>query len=729
MKRTLLLGVMAVTWACGGGEDKPSAVRNRGPTGGSESFASGGLAGHAGGGLAGGAGHEAGSAGKSSGGTAGAGGKATGGSRTGGQGGAVGGAGGVTAIAPSVKITSPAHVTDPIEAGVLVGDAVDVLCDVTASTDPGARPVDPNTIRIQLTDALTTVTANNTVSTENPDKPGEYEATFVLTSTAHGAVSFTCSASDTSRPSVTGSDTVANFVDKGPVIAVTEPARDSFHALKDPLHLDFTVTPAPLADGDTGAQLGTVTVQVDGVAVKCDDSPTGSGHYLCDVDLTNPTYFSPPPAGEVPVNISAADVRQPTPAVSIYDSFIQIDGTPPTIAVTGPKSGSMIGGQAALVFTVKDPDSGVDPSTVAVTINRTTFYYDASQVQRWEANLATGTFTFYFDKRDLSDSVVQATIMIDASDKVGNSTNDGTGQRGASLVLYRDDRAPVVDLDPPTVRELRLSGATWYCSSSFDPLGNAASQGQLVHNVPYFRALVWDLTNQASADQQVFYHAGTNPSSVYLYLQDDVYAPFVINASGVDPADLVKHCDEIATPPAGTTEHKQQLSAIPATGTASYLAVDPDPDPPVGGYSLGTDKDLQPGVCAQHASSLSRVIGHEAVGHDAVVYGISPDASGLECTGRYWEIKSVIDRPVREGWLCLAARASDNLGNVRVSAPLIVCYDDDTTPYVPDCIDPNDPSHTTVLDPATVVPPITCTDGCTPVRFVDKVDRYINDLR
>jgi hypothetical protein len=634
---------------------------------------------------------------------------------SGGQSGGEAGAAGAPATAPGVKITSPANVNDPNDGDVLVADKVDVLCKVTPSAEPGARPVDPSTIKIQLTAALTTVTAN-AVATQNLD---EYQANFLLTNIAHGAVSFTCSASDTSRPALSGSDVISNFVDKGPVIVVTAPAPDSFHALKDPLNVDFTVAAAPLATGDTGADVGAVTLHVDGVELS--ENWAGSGHFIYRAILTNPNLFRSPPTGEVPVSITATNLRQPTPAERINDSFIQVDGTPPVITVTSPKSGAMIGGQTALVFTVKDPDSGVNPAEVAVTINRKTDHFDATNVQRWEWNEATGVFTFYFDKADLTDSLVQATITIDAADNAGNFTTDGSLQRGATLVLYRDDKPPIVDLDPPTIRELKKSGVDWYCSNAFDPLGDAVSQRDVVNNTRYFRALVWDLTNQASQDQPVSYYAGPDPSSVYLYLQDDVTAPFVIDRNG----DGL--CDDIEPPPANQLEHVQQLIAIPAAGVASYMpeATWGDPDPG-SACKAGTDKDPAPGLCARQASSLSRVIRYVGVGGEAAIYGISPDAGGLECTGRYWELGAVVDRDPREGWLCVAARASDTVGNVGVSAPLIVCYDDDNTTYVPDCVDQlRDPTLHTAFDPATVSPPIVCTDGCLPVKFPF---RFISDL-
>jgi hypothetical protein len=96
-----------------------------------------------------------------------------------------------------------------------------------------------------------------------------------------------------------------------------------------------------------------------------------------------------------------------------------------------------------------------------------------------------------------------------------------------------------------------------------------------------------------------------------------------------------------------------------------------------------------------------RVIKHTALGAESVVYSVSPEAGTLECTGKFWELTSVVNRSPPEGWLCLAARASDMVGNVGVSPPLRVCFDNPGTASHPTCAN------------SSVAPP-TCTDGCDP---------------
>jgi hypothetical protein len=94
------------------------------------------------------------------------------------------------------------------------------------------------------------------------------------------------------------------------------------------------------------------------------------------------------------------------------------------------------------------------------------------------------------------------------------------------------------------------------------------------------------------------------------------------------------------------------------------------------------------------------VMGHTIEGKPAVVYALDPIPGSIACTGQTWEIGAHAD----EGWVCLAGRALDNAGNIGISRPLRLCYDNPDTTFVPDCGDPPD-----------------CTDGCTlPPAFPHK---------
>jgi hypothetical protein len=89
---------------------------------------------------------------------------------------------------------------------------------------------------------------------------------------------------------------------------------------------------------------------------------------------------------------------------------------------------------------------------------------------------------------------------------------------------------------------------------------------------------------------------------------------------------------------------------------------------------------------------MKRVIDHEMGGTNPVIFA-GGQLQGDECTGNHWEILGTAGK---QGWVCLAARAQDKLGNVGVSAPLRVCL--------------------VTTDPGicTREPMPRCTDGCSP---------------
>jgi hypothetical protein len=93
-------------------------------------------------------------------------------------------------------------------------------------------------------------------------------------------------------------------------------------------------------------------------------------------------------------------------------------------------------------------------------------------------------------------------------------------------------------------------------------------------------------------------------------------------------------------------------------------------------------------------SDLSVALAQDTSERPPAIYAIGVD-DGPACTGIDWEFGSIAE----EGWLCFAARVVDRVGNVGISPPLRLCYDDveDGLPP-PDCV--NDPT------------PPSCTDGC-----------------
>jgi hypothetical protein len=105
-----------------------------------------------------------------------------------------------------------------------------------------------------------------------------------------------------------------------------------------------------------------------------------------------------------------------------------------------------------------------------------------------------------------------------------------------------------------------------------------------------------------------------------------------------------------------------------------------------------------PRLCRDNHSDLTFVLKHPSKDKEPVVYAVSPD-NDLECTGRRWELASA-GLSDYQGWVCLAVRAYDRVGNRGVSPPIAVCLDNSQVPDQPTCW----------LD--TDEPPPDCTDGC-----------------
>jgi hypothetical protein len=653
--RLVLLGcclVSLVSPACGG-EDRKPPFEGKGGTGGR-----GGASGASG---KGGTQSDAGAAGEIA---AGAGGQA----------------GGETAGQPSVRITSPVEVSDPDSEDVLTGEEVTVTCEVDGDN------VDESSVLIEL------LHEDEELALEAPGvrvgSTNEYAADFIIASIPNGALSFRCSAS-AEDANLTGTDEIDTLVDHGPTITVISPEIDSAHSLEGAIRFEFKVEAAPLAAGDSGAAVDDVVLVVEGMEVEAGDlDEAESGTYVTTIDFSDPVRFPDPPVGTIPVEIHAMNRRTPTPVeASLFYSFI-IDGEGPVITIVypDPDEVAVVGGEIPLQFRVDDPLAGVDPASVVVTLNTTEYRYEA--MERW--SWANDVFTFRFDSTLLSDSLTQATINITATDLAGNDSREG-----ATGVLYLDNAAPIVDLDPAMVREYHTEDAV--CSRAFDPVGISPNDLQVVPAVtPEIRALVWEQTNYASGATTLYY-SGVDPGTVSVFLQPDPTVPLLVdtNDDGV--------CDDLAV----DGLRRQVLTPIPPDGEAWFLQPPLDhPDltaePVVSGCpyaSSGEEPDL---LCDQENSDLTRVITQFRGNNDhSSIFGLGP-LEEPACTGHQWEIKALATEG--EGWICLASRALDRVGNIGISAPLRLCFDDPDEAGSPACV-----GGTT---------PPTCTDGCTlPGRY------------
>jgi len=606
-----------------------------------------------------------------------AGSKATAGSQNlGGAGGEGGDQVGDSALAPTVIITSPTGLDDPNEGTVLTGSEVTATCSAIQSAAVGSSKVNAATVKLAIQNAAGKVIEEKPGIPSN--NPNEYTAKFSLTAVPAGAVTFTCKAEDTTKR--TASDRVTTFLDKGPTITILKPKAGEAHALSEPLDIEFTVEAAPLSDTDKNADVdvSSLKLEVASKAIDLTDALDEPGHYRLQLNLADPKIFMPAPTGPVPLVIDASNRRTPEAVTASVSEDVLVDGAGPAIKIVGPLDKAVVGGKVNLKFEVTDAVSGVDPKTIVVALNMVDHHYDPTS-DAWSVD--KNVYTYAFDSRQVDNAKVQITVNVGATDKVGNVST------GASELLYLDNYAPLIDLDPLNIRSITSPGSK--CSSSFDPVGNAAKNDldQVAH-AGIFRALVVDETNH-DAEVPVLHFSGTNSGSVRLYLQEGS-KPLLVDK---DEDGL---CDDVAE--VNSTD-SLALAAVPKMG-GPWLKQDADVAPEAQALSCSLPLEAAPKapdhLCTAAMSDMWQVIQDE-INIVPIIYAASPTPNSLECTGVAWEFGGKLDA---DGWVCFATRAVDNVGNVGVSRPIRICVDDDRA-GTPACA-------TQSMEPPS------CTDGCEP---------------
>jgi hypothetical protein len=671
MKYFALLGVLLVMVACAGKTDHGNLIVDNGGSGGRSAHAG---SGGAGAGAGAGAGGDSGAAGAPP---------------------DVGAAGAPdeSGLAPVVEITSPTAVVDP-SVGPVILDHVRVVCSCVKGSNRAATFAS-SSVSIEALDAAGK-SIQKTAGTPNLDNATEFFSDFSLSAAQvpNGAISFRCSADDMSNPPLSGSSVVTTLIDHGPNISVVTPALPTVASPVDYYALGvvpfkFSVLPAPLAAADPQAEVDAVTLTVNNVPIdisKAEDS-ANPGNYKIDINLADPIKFKVVPNGATSIAITATNKRKPLPvdhtgpvtATLAYN--FGIDGAGPKISITSPSvsNSPVLGRSAKIQFTILDTQSGVDASTVTVKLNsQQTYVYDPVT---WTRDGDAYSFTIV-DTTSVIGSTVQLSVDVEASDLAKNKALPATAQ------YWLDTTPPVLDLDPPRVVEVN-NLTPRQCSAPFDPVGDASpDDGQGIPAGSIFRALVWDETNLASG-VNVHHYAGIDPSSVRLYAQADQSQPLLTAVHGGSV------CDDLITdgmhPPVPF-----QLFPLDAAGSAFYGSKGSDVSTAVQGVCVaGTATTPPDNLCTRMSSDMFRVIDHATDVKEDVIY-TATSGVGVECTGK----ALVLSASVPNGWVCLAARAVDNAGNVGISAPIRVCLYDDSRP-APDCA-------------TSSMPMPTCVNNCTP---------------
>lgn len=586
------------------------------------------------------------------------------------------------ANAPRVELLSPEPAADPNDDTVITTETLTARCRVTKSMTAAGRDVNFGSVRISLINPEDEQHPIAGVVTAQQD--GEFEAEFRLTDLVNGKWMVRCEADDMGKPPLTGRDTNETFIDLGPTVEIIDPVNASAHRLLGNVGIKFRVSEQELSSDDDEATPTAITLQVSGVDFGVAESPDEAGLYTASVNFDERSLFPMPPT-TASIVVTAKSSRTPDAPTRTAKVDITIDSVGPTITVKSPGDGMIVRSEVNLQIQVTD-ESGVNFDTVVGTISLPGDDYILSD---WTV---TGTtFAETFDTRSFDPTLTQLTINIVAEDRVGNLSPPATH------LLRLDNVAPLISLDPPKIREYIVKNGMLECSEPFDPVGDDATND--LDTVPHhslYRVVVDERTNHARGET-LGYIAGVNDKTMRVFAQPDPAIPLLVDTNGDDLCDEISY-DELPLPMRPTTF---DLSPMTRRGSATYSTTPnfADPENIAAGACVAPTAPTNPNPLC-NTTPMTRVIGQqvESGNPPPAIYAFMPTNSPNNgaCNGNSYELLPIVD----EGWACIAARVEDLIGNVGISTPLRVCFDDGAGTPACNAADPLD------------VPP-TCTDGCT----------------
>lgn len=583
-----------------------------------------------------------------------------------------------SALGPTITFSSPAPASNPNTDELITEPTVKVACKVVRAAYSGAAAVDKTSIKIGLQQLDEEGEESWTEPAVNATIDDTFEAMFEVRALPNGPLKFRCVARDLAAAPNSSTARLDTLLDLGPKIEIEDPSKPTY-ALKTPVPIKFRVEASPVTDGDSEAAVDEVTVLVSGVEITVPEDSSTPGLYQTSVDFDDRTKFPvPPPSSQI--SITATNKRSPVVATRNIKVDLTIDGQGPTITVKEPADGEIVHGKRDLKIDVTDP-SGVNTSSLVANFNQGLIV-----IKDW--NGSAPTFWQSFDT-SMYTTLTRLTVSISASDAVGNETT-------VPLILKLDNLPPIISLNPPLIREWRKTGEVYQCSTLFDPVGDAPNDSDSLTSYGYFRVLVEDKTNQPPFGPNdplpITYIAGLKEGKVELHMQRDVSLPIVVDTNDDGVCDAINDKNEDGTVfPETKRPRMVVLSPVTPTGAPYYRFYDEESVDNAGCYtSTDADPIMQPTppqtVCLK--TPMTRVVPGRADGRPPAVYALDPTNQALgACTGDYWELSQIAN----PGWICVAARAEDKVGNVGVSEPLRLCYGGNP------CPEQNKP---------------TCTDGC-----------------
>ena len=452
---------------------------------------------------------------------------------------------------------------------------------------------------------------------------------------------------------------VTLWVDTGPTVAVTSPTEGGYYKGSAPV--EVSATQAKFAISLVTMALG------QGEAVPL--TQTSKGVYKANIDFNS---FVPPLEGDVLVTIRAYDENGIVTTVA--RRFVS-DNTGPSITETVPAIGAMIGSVIVIKATVDDP-AGVGASSVVAVVGNGDRTFEVALAP--PASGGGKVYSNLFDTTKLPSYALLPTISFRARDILGNEST-------VSYEVCLDNTPPVIDLDPPKARRLKdIGGGVVSCSWAFDPVGpDAVDDGDLVAQLFDVRARVEDRGNTPLTGIPDYVPiGGVDQGEVQLLILSNTSRPLVVDTS--DPADGL--CDDINPDLVPTTRPETDVDAqvvnMVAMGAIANADFSPEPgvacskstsgSPPqtfCGTTRNDSKAQFAPGDPTAHSYTMLEVLNYSANALPSI-YTIGPIVGdGLQCAGHQFDATNNL----KDGWACLAAVASDRLGNKQVSRPIRIC--------------------------------------------------------
>lgn len=393
--------------------------------------------------------------------------------------------------------------------------------------------------------------------------------------------------------------------------------------------------------------------------------------------------IAPLPSDGSTMPTADADPMAPDGSVTpTADAGPYVDISPPTFASVSPAPGSVFGlaDTIYVVAEITDDYSGVDPDTVVAVFGNdlgggtiAEFPLEPSGPNNFVGSFPVSGLKASVEMLHPTGVVVFPSLSIRARDLAGNE-----GYFGEELVV--DYTPPIISLDPPKLRDMRLDDTTgaFECSFEYDPLGDDAPiDGQTILTMGEFRVRVHDRGNTApSSTPYGTYIAGLDEGKVQILILDQTDP-----SSGDGDALLVDTdddgiCDSInpnldpAVDPSPGDALAINLEGL-APGGKMYFAADPMG---YAGYAncgppIEADTEIPRELCT--STGLQQIIPSPVVGDDFTIFTIPP-ASDEVCMGLPFDF---VTNHFEEGWACVVARAVDEAGNIGLSRPIRVCFD------------------------------------------------------